>query len=191
MADAIEGINIADLHNNIVKNLAEQFKDDFKLIEFYRSENDRKPLKIAELPALLLELPDFGLDLENDSGTEQIPLIARFEARIVADAMEKEQANPSFMKVKVRGLAIKLAQYLFKNKHFHKLKTGPLVLSGITEDAFYPELDRYDVWRVDFEIPIHVGESIWKSEGNTPTALYSWSPEIGNAHSSAYQEILP
>ena len=48
----------------------------------------------------------------------------------------------------------------------------------MTEDAFYPGLDRYDVWRVDFSIPIHIGESIWKSE-------------IGSAHSSAYQEILP
>lgn len=191
MADAIEGINIADLHNNIVKNLAEQFKDDFKLIEFYRSENERKPLIKNELPALLLELPDFDLDLENDAGTEQLPLIARFEARIVADAMEKEQENPNFVKVKVRGLATKLAQYLFKHKRFHKLKTGALTLSGITEDAFYPDLDRYEVWRVDFEIPVHVGESIWSSDGNTPVALYSWSPEIGNAHSSAYQEILP
>ena len=190
MADAIDGINIADLHNNIVKSLAEQFKDDFKLIEFYRSENERKPLKVAELPALLLELPDFELDLENDSGTEQLPLIARFEARIVSDAMEKEQDNPSFMKVKVRGLAIKLAQYLFKNKRFHKLKTGPLTLTAITEDAFYPNLDRYEVWRVDFEMQIHAGESIWKSEDNTPMALYSWSPEIGSAHSSAYQEVL-
>ena len=189
MADAIEGINIADLHNNIVKKLAEQFKDDFKLIEFYRSENERKPLKVSELPALLLELPDFELDLESDAGTEQLPLIARFEVRIVVDAMEKEQANPIFMKVKVRGLATKLAQYLFKNKRFHGLKTGALVLSDITEDAFYPALDRYDVWRIDFEIPIHVGESIWTSEGVTPTALYSWSPEIGGAHISSYQEV--
>lgn len=191
MADAIEGINIADLHNNIVQKLADQFKDDFKLIEFYRSENDRKPLKEEQLPALLLELPDFELNLENDAGTEQLPLIARFEARIVANAMEKEQDNPIFMKAKVRGLALKLAQFLFKNKHFHKLATGPLVLSGITEDAFYPGLDRYEVWRVDFEIPIHVGESIWKSEGTTPIALFSYSPAIGSAHSSAYQEILP
>ena len=61
----------------------------------------------------------------------------------------------------------------------------------MTEDAFYPGLDRYDVWRVDFEIPIHVGESIWESKGVTPTAWFSWSPEIGSAHSSAYQEILP
>ena len=60
----------------------------------------------------------------------------------------------------------------------------------MTEDAFYPGLDRYDVWRVDFSIPIHIGESIWKSEGITPIALFSYSPAIGSAHSSAYQEIL-
>ena len=161
------------------------------MIEFYRSENDRTPLKKENLPALLLEVPDFELNLEEDAGTEQLPMLARIEARVVIDAMEKEQDNPTFAKLKVRALALKLAQYLFKNKHFHGLKTGPLTLLDVTEDAFYPGLDRYDVWRVDFSIPIHIGESIWESKGVTPTAWFSWSPEIGSAHSSAYQEILP
>lgn len=191
MADAIEGTDIVAMHENIVKKLSDQFKDDFKLIEFYRSENDRTPLKKENLPALLLEVPDFELNLEEDAGTEQLPMFARIEARVVIDAMEKEQDNPTFAKLKVRTLALKLAQYLFKNKHFHELKTGPLTLLDVTEDAFYPGLDRYDVWRVDFSIPIHIGESIWKSEGVTPTAWFSWAPEIGSAHSSAYQEILP
>ena len=191
MADAIEGTDIVAMHENIVKKLSDQFKDDFKLIEFYRSENDRTPLKKENLPALLLEVPDFELNLEEDAGTEQLPMLARIEARVVIDAMEKEQDNPTFAKLKVRTLALKLAQYLFKNKHFHGLKTGPLTLLDVTEDAFYPGLDRYDVWRVDFSIPIHIGESIWKSEGVTPKAWFSWSPEIGSAHSSAYQEILP
>ncbi len=186
MADAIEGTDIVAMHENIVKKLSDQFKDDFKLIEFYRSENDRTPLKKEELPALLLEVPDFELNLEEDAGTEQLPMLARIEARVVIDAMEKEQDNPTFAKLKVRALALKLAQYLFKNKHFHELKTGPLTLLDVTEDAFYPGLDRYDVWRVDFSIPIHIGESIWKSGGVTPTAWFGWSPEIGSAHSSAY-----
>ena len=191
MADAIEGTDIVAMHDNIVKKLSDQFKDDFKLIEFYRSENDRTPLKKEELPALLLEVPDFELNLEGDAGTEQLPMFARIEARVVIDAMEKEQDNPTFAKLKVRALALKLAQYLFKNKHFHGLKTGSLTLLDVTEDAFYPGLDRFDVWRVDFSIPIHIGESIWKSGGVTPTAWFGWSPEIGSAHSSAYQEILP
>ncbi|RZG78352.1 hypothetical protein EXE10_18200 [Acinetobacter sp. WCHAc060033] len=190
MADAIDGINIADLHNNIVKNLTDVFKDDFKLIEFYRSESNRKSLKVEELPALLLELPDFDVDLVNDAGTEQLPLIARFEARIVINAMEKGLSSPIDIKVKARGLALKLAQYLFKNKRFHKLKTGALTLSTVTEDAFYPELDRYDVWRVDFEIPVLVGENIWKSDGVIPIAYYSYAPEIGSEHVSSYREVL-
>ena len=45
MADAIEGTDIVAMHDNIVKKLSDQFKDDFKLIEFYRSENERSPLK--------------------------------------------------------------------------------------------------------------------------------------------------
>lgn len=191
MADAIEGTDIVAMHDNIVKKLSEQFKDDFNLIEFYRSENDRKPLKKEELPALLLEVPDFELNLENDVGTEQLPLLARIEARVVIDAMEKDQDNPIFAKLKARVLTLKLAQYLFKNKHFHELKTGPLTLLDVTEDAFYPGLDRYEVWRVDFSIPIHIGESIWKSEGATPTAWFSWVPDVGSAHSSSYQEIQP
>ena len=90
MADAIEGTDIVAMHENIVKKLSDQFKDDFKLIEFYRSENERSPLKKEELPALLLEVPDFELNLEEDAGTEQLPMLARIEARVVIDAMEKE-----------------------------------------------------------------------------------------------------
>ena len=54
MADAIEGTDIVAMHGNIVKKLSDQFKDDFKLIEFYRSEDERSPLKKENLPALLL-----------------------------------------------------------------------------------------------------------------------------------------
>ena len=191
MADAIEGTDIVAMHDNIVKKLSDQFKDDFKLIEFYRSENERSPLKKEELPALLLEVPDFELNLEGDAGTEQLPMFARIEARVVIDAMEKEQDNPTFAKLKVRALALKLAQYLFFFYFFHELKTDPLTLLYVTQDSFPPDLPPSDVWRVDFSIPIHIGESIWKSGGVTPTAWFSWSPEIGSAHSSAYQEILP
>ena len=113
MADPIEGTDIVAMHENIVKKLSDQFKDNFKLIEFYRSENDRTPLKKENLPALLLEVPDFELNLEEDAGTEQLPMLARIEARVVIDAMEKEQDNPTFAKLKVRALALKLAQYLF------------------------------------------------------------------------------
>ncbi len=157
MADAIEGTDIVAMHENIVKKLSDQFKDDFKLIEFYRSENDRTPLKKENLPALLLEVPDFELNLEEDAGTEQLPMLARIEARVVIDAMEKEQDNPTFAKLKVRALALKLAQYLFKNKHFHELKTGPLTLLDVTEDGFYPRMILLRCLACGFLLPIHIG----------------------------------
>ena len=53
MADAIEGTDIVAMHDNIVKKLSDQFKDDFKLIEFYRSENERTPLKKEKFTSIV------------------------------------------------------------------------------------------------------------------------------------------
>lgn len=188
MADAINGVNLSELHNKIVETLALKFGQDFKLIEFYRDQEERKAPTGSELPALLLELSDFEPDLEKDAGGEQLPIIAHFEARVVVDAMVKGNSS-IYAKVKVRELATKLAHYLFQNKRFHGLHAGALTVNAITEDAFYPALDRFDVWRVDFAIPVLIGESFWLPSGTTPLAFYSYSPVVGSDNQSEYLEV--
>lgn len=182
----MDGVDLSALHQTIVDKLHAQFPD-FKLIEFYRSEEERKPLGLNQLPALLLELSEFEIDLDNDWGAEQLPLIARFEARVV-DTFEKPQA-----KINIRTIATQLAFFIFKNKRFHHYdgskSVGFAVVDEVTQDYFYPHLKSFEVWRVDFSMQIGIGENIWKESGQVPTPVYSYTPKVGKGHEQDYKEL--
>lgn len=185
MADAIAGVDFDQLHDVIEEKLRAQFPV-FKLVQFYRDEEERKAPTAKELPALFLELTSFEIDDQGDMGTEQLPLIARFEARII-DTFNQRRA-----KINVRKLAAGVALYIFQNKHFTQLGkygVGVSSVEDILEDAFFPELDRFEVWRVDFSTQIVVGENVWAESGVTPTPVFSYSPEIGLGHEDKYQEL--
>lgn len=185
MADAIAGVDFDQLHDVIEEKLRAQFPA-FQLVQFYRDEEERKAPAAKELPALLLELTNFEIDDQGDMGTEQLPLIARFEARII-DTFNQRRA-----KINVRKLAAGVALYIFQNKHFTQLGkygVGLSTVEDISEDAFFPELDRFEVWRVDFSTQIVVGENVWAESGVTPTPVFSYSPEIGSDHEDKYQEL--
>lgn len=186
MANEMDGVDLTILHDTIEHKLKAQFPQ-FKIVEFYREEEERRAPKKEFLPALLLDLPEFELDLENDAGSEQLPLIARFEARLI-DTFDQDKA-----KLKIRTLATQLAYYMFKNKRFHALNNvavGPVSVDAVTQDDFFPELDRFEVWRVDFSMQILIGDNIWKQTGEVPTPVYSHSPNIGFGHENDYKEIV-
>lgn len=185
MANAIAGVDLDQLHNVIEAKFRAQFPV-FQLVQFYRDEEERKAPTAKELPALLLELTSFDIDEQGDMGTEQLPLIARFEARII-DTFNQRRA-----KINVRKLAAGVAFYIFKNKHFTQLGkfgVGSSSLGDISEDGFFPELDRFEVWRVDFSTQILVDENVWAESGITPTPIFSYSPEIGLENEDKYQEV--
>jgi hypothetical protein len=53
-------------------------------------------------------------------------------------------------------------------------------LVGIFEDSFNPDLDGFLVWKVEFDIPIKVGESVWDGTGIIPTqVLVAFGDDIG------------
>lgn len=187
MADAIEGVDLDQLHTEILQKLRVQFPT-FKLIEFYRDEEERRAPGIQELPALFLDLTGFDIEDDTDKGTGQLALLARFEARVI-DSFSQKKA-----KINVRKLATGLAYYIFKNKFFTGIKNkgvGASIVDAIVEDAFFPELDRFEVWRVDFTTSIVIGDNIWADEGVTPTLVYNVSPDIGLGHEDKYQEVEP
>lgn len=55
MVNAIAGVDLDQLHDVIEEKLRTQFPV-FKLVQFYRDEEERKGPSTQELPALLLEL---------------------------------------------------------------------------------------------------------------------------------------
>lgn len=181
MANAIIETDLAVLHEQIGAKLSEAFPA-FQVVEFYREEDERAPLKEAQLPALLLEMSELEPDLESDPGTEQLPAIARFEARIVV-GFRTAQA-----KVEVRKLASAVAAFMHKNKRFYG-KGGPVTVDAIVADDFYPELDRFEVWRLDFSIRVWLGETVWTNDGITPLQpVYSWVPNIGIGNEDKYED---
>jgi hypothetical protein len=55
-------------------------------------------------------------------------------------------------------------------------------LVGIFEDSFNPDLDGFLVWKVEFDIPIKIGENVWDGTGITPTqVLVAFGEDIGAA----------
>ena len=185
MANEMNGVDLGVMHQTIQENLKEQFPQ-FKLVEFYREESERRAPSALQLPALLLELTEFEVDNANNPGTEQLPLIARFEARVI-DTFDQDRT-----KINIRVLATQLAYYIHKNRRFHALNNhavGPASVDRIEADHFDPDLDRYQVWRVDFSMQISIGENIWSQQGITPIPLYSYVPLVGIPHKDKYKHI--
>jgi len=191
MANANTDIDLAVLHAGIEKAIQAQFPS-LKLVEFYREEDDRTPPRPDELPACLLEMSEMEPTPDVDPGTEQLAVNARFEARVIIGFREARA------KLEVRKLAAALAVFVRLKRWPHPtepgktIPTGPAEVTSIMPDDFNPELDRFEVWRVEWVQPLHLGNTIWKDEGVTPGApLYSWRPQIGHGHEGDYKDVVP
>lgn len=147
----------------------------FAVVAAYREDYTSMPT-----PACLIELAD--LEPQPDIGTEQLPVMARFEARVVMGfrAPDVKRAVPK--------LAAALA--LCVNKSRWALPVEPAAVTAIERDEFDPDLDQFEVWRVDWQQTIHIGPSIWGDEGAPPSqVLGSWAPDIGPANEDEYVDI--
>lgn len=191
MANAITNIDLADLHQAIERDIRAAFPA-LKIVEFYREEEDRKPPRPEQLPACLLELSEMEPGPDIDPGTNQLAVRARFEARLILGFREPRA------KLEIRKLAAAFAAWARLRRWSHPteagktLPTGPAEIINILPDDFNPELDRFEVWRVEWLQAVHLGNTIWTDEGVTPGApLYSWSPDIGNGNADKYEPVLP
>ncbi|QKN87907.1 putative tail completion protein [Acinetobacter phage vB_AbaP_Alexa] len=183
MADALIETDLLGLCEAIEAKLSEAFPD-FKVVQFFREEEERAPLKEPELPALLLEVSELEPNPEGDPGTEQLSVIARFEARVVVNFRTVKG------KIEAAKIAGAVAAFMHKERHFHRVKGCPVTVDAIVSDAFYPDLDRFNVWRVDFSCIAWLGESVWTSDGTTPgEPVYSWVPKIGPGNESEYEGV--
>ncbi|AWM87371.1 hypothetical protein [Microvirga sp. 17 mud 1-3] len=191
MANANTEIDLGELHAGIESAIRAQFPA-LKLVEFYREEEERKPPTVDQMPACLLELSEMEPTPDVDPGTEQLAVNARFEARLVIGFRTPRA------KLEIRKLAAALAVFLRLKRWPHPtiagktIPTGPAEVTSIVPDNFNPELDRYEVWRVEWLQPLHLGTSIWKDEGVTPqTPLYSFKPDIGAGNTDQYLNAAP
>lgn len=174
MANANTVTTLDAVHAGIVSAIRAQFPT-LKTVEAYRL--DRKNLPV---PACLIEMTEMDAAPEIDPGTEQLAITARFEARFVI-GFRQGSNNP---KLEVRKLAAAFARL----KRWG-CPIGPAEVIGAYQDDFDPELDQFECWRVEWQQVIHLGDTVWKDEGEVPTPFFSWSPQIGSAHADKYTDI--
>lgn len=170
------------LHAAIVEDIKAQFPD-LQTVEFYRTD-ERKGMP---LPAVILDLTEFENQPDADPGTEQLAVTARFEAEII---MGFRVPN---VKREVRKFAAAFAAWMrlrrFTRENVH---TGPAQVIGCYPDDFNPELDQYEVWRVEWSTVLHLGNTVWTNEGTIPTQVFlGQAPDIGAGHEDDYTRVVP
>ncbi len=135
------------------------------------------------MPACMLRVADFERDADGDIGTEQLVMLARFEAHVIVGfrAPAARTAAPK--------LALAIAHHIEGNRFGQPV--SPAQVSVVEPDEFVPEMDRFVVWRVDWQQVVHVGASIWDNDGTLPTrVLASWAPDVGIPNEGRYQDVL-
>jgi hypothetical protein len=193
-------IDLDTLHAAIVADIQAKFPD-LKTVEFYRGEgNDHDDRKTLPVPACLLNLSELEADNENDPGTEQLAVIAHFEAELI---IRFTTANA---KRSIRKLAAAFAAWLHNRRWTNpdntakKLPTGECMVVGAYQDDFSSlmpgqrdkPLDQFEIWKVEWRQRVNLGESVWKDEGETPTTVYlGITPDIGLENIDKYVQVFP
>lgn len=193
MANANTTVDLAVLHEAIVSDIQAAFPA-LATVEFYREDRRELPK-----PACLLELTELEALPDDDPGTEQLAVMAKFEAELVV-SFRTTKAKQS-----IRLLAASLAAWLRLRKWSDaanpgkKLPTGPALVVGAYQDDFTvmgaareQDLPQFEVWRVEWQQIVHLGAGVWNDEGETPTTpLLGWKPDIGPGNEGKYVEVVP
>lgn len=186
-------VDLGVLHDAIVADIKAAFPD-LATVEFYRE--DRKELP---KPACLLELTELEALPDDDPGTEQLAVMAKFEAELVI-GFRTPKAKQS-----IRLLAASLAAWLRKRRWTNysgttlKLPTGECQVIGAYQDDFTvmgrdndQGMPQLEVWRVEWQQIIHLGKTVWTDEGTTPTQIFfGQAPDIGTGNEADYTQVYP
>lgn len=174
-------LDLEQLHTAITDTLKAQFPA-LVTVEAYREETDRKRLPI---PALLFELTEWENAPDDDAGTDQLAVLARFEARIIIGFKTPKA------KIEIRKMVAALCSFLrLQRWGMAQSGVGHAQVLGAYPDEFDAALDQYEIWRVEWEQLLHFGVNVWAGEGITPTEiLYSYEPETGIPNEPKYQPL--
>lgn len=181
-------ISLATLHAAIVADIQAQFPQ-LVTVEFYREDRQNLPK-----PACLLELTELEAIPDDDPGTEQLAVMAKFEAELVV-SFRTPNAKQS-----IRVLAGAFAAWLRMRRWTNpadptkKLPTGEAQVIGAYQDDFaimgrqrQDALEQFEIWRVEWQQRIHLGNTIWTDEGTTPSDVFSQAGVNGSADSESSQ----
>lgn len=196
MTNANTEVDLGELHDAIVADIKAAFPG-LETVQFYREE-DRKTLP---KPACILDLSDLEPIPEDDPGTEQLAVMAKFEAELVIGFRTPEA------KLSIRLLAASLGAWL-RMRRWSKpgatpgtpgsvYPTGEAQVIGIYQDDFSiygrdsdKGLSQYEVWKVEWQQRIHLGKTFWTDEGVTPDEVYVQG-HVGGSPGDGYDQVVP
>lgn len=182
--DANTNITLDLLNQAIVADIQAQFPQ-LKTVEFYRE--DRKTLP---KPACLLSMTEFEGSPEDDPGTEQLAVLMKFEAELVIGFNEPDA------KQQIRKLAASFSAWLNKRRWNNptgatpKLPTGPCMVAGAYPDEFQPELDQFEIWRIDWMQIVHLGDTVWTGGGVVPASVFV-QESVSGVPDGEYDQVAP
>lgn len=145
-------INLDALHANIITALQAQYPAC--TVDDYPRPGD----KIAT-PAIFIELDDIQADGPPDMGSEQTPVILRFNAYVINDYKTGKKRA-------VRTLAAAVMQFV-RGKRW-SLPVGQGMPIAATPDQFQGSTQEYEVMRVEWEHEAILGTDVWIDDGDTP-----------------------
>lgn len=115
------------------------------------------------LPAVLIEVA--GLASGADPGTGQTALMIHFEARaVVADEVVGYQQQASWMAAQL--------MVLLRGQTWLQEQVGPAMNVQAGPDWSKPDLDGYNVWCVEWQQEIRLGQEVWPWDDETGQALH-------------------
>lgn len=175
-------IDLGVLHAAIVADIQAKFPQ-LVTVEFYREDRQTLPK-----PACLLELTELEAIPDDDPGTEQLAVMAKFEAELVIGWRDVDGVRA---KQSIRLLAAAFSAWLRMRRWTNpadttkKLPTGEAQVIGAYRDDYSimgrqraEGLDQFEIWRVEWQQRIHLGNTIWTDEGTTPSDVYSNGEEL-------------
>lgn len=150
-------------------------------VDFTADIHDRLRGSI-DVPAVLIDCVRFPV-LDDSMVQGEIRATAQAALFILVDF--KRTNAQSF----ARSLALQLGRFMHR-KHWSVSGALPTMVSNIEKDDFAPELDRFEVWRVDFTSIITVRADSLEGYLLSPSnVLFSYVPRVGPPHEPAYRSI--
>ncbi|WP_410952482.1 hypothetical protein [Pseudomonas sp. S1(2024)] len=135
-------------------------------------------IEVVPPPAVVLELAGFE-SAEEDPGTGQTAVDARFEARVLVPGEEDNCLHIAafvaaqlavLLRMQSWGLAIGFAQFVRAERDWSR-----------------PELDSYAVWVVEWTQVIYLGEEEWPWPRQPGPLVVAFDPDSGPGNEHRYQ----
>jgi hypothetical protein len=171
MANQSIDVTLEGVHEAIRAKIQEKFLV-LRTVECYLDERTELPT-----PACLIEMTECEPQDDQKLDTGQFAFKTRWDAYFLV-SFKTPQA-----KLTVRKLAVDFA--IFAEENRWGLKIAPAKVMWAGDDDFKPELEKFEIWRVEWSQVLYLGETP-SFEGAIPTPYLGFSPDIGTGHEDDY-----